>query len=49
MKAVDFSEYKINKKFYGGSEKKIGITIDGSDYMIKFQKNTVFGKMQMSI
>lgn len=44
MKAVDFSEYKINKKFYGGSEKKIGITIDGSDYMIKFQKNTVFGK-----
>jgi hypothetical protein len=42
--AIDFSEYELNGKFYGGSERKEGITIDGEDYMIKFQKQTAFGK-----
>lgn len=42
--AIDFSEYKLNGKYYGGSERKEGITIDGEDYMIKFQKQTAFGK-----
>jgi len=39
----DFSKYKVNNKFYGGSEKKIGIEIDGISYMLKFQKKTPFG------
>lgn len=44
IKAIDFSKYNVNKKFYGGSERKEGITIDGEDYMIKYQKQTAFGK-----
>ena len=42
--AIDFSEYKLNRKYYGGSERKEGISIDGEDYMIKYQKQTAFGK-----
>jgi hypothetical protein len=42
--AIDFSEYDLNGKYYGGSERKEGITIDEEDYMIKFQKQTAFGK-----
>ena len=42
--AIDFSEYKLNEKYYGGSERKEGVTIDGEDYMIKYQKHTAFGK-----
>ena len=42
--AIDFSEYNLNGKYYGGSERKEGISIDGEDYMIKFQKQTAFGK-----
>ena len=44
IKAIDFSEYELNGKYYGGSERKEGISIDGENYMIKFQKNTAFGK-----
>lgn len=39
----DFSNYKLSNKEYGGSEKKIGILIDGYEYMLKFQKKTAFG------
>jgi hypothetical protein len=42
--AKDFSEYELNGKYYGGSERKEGITIDGEDYMIKYRKQTAFGK-----
>lgn len=42
--AIDFSEYELNGKYYGCSERKEGITIDGEDYMIKYQKQTAFGK-----
>ena len=42
--AIDFSGYELNGKYYGGSERKEGITIDGEDYMIKYQKHTAFGK-----
>ena len=42
--AIDFSKYELNGMYYGGSERKEGITIDGEDYMIKFQKQTAFGK-----
>lgn len=43
MDILDFSNYPLNEKYYGGSEKKIGIKIEGVDYMIKFQKKTAFG------
>ena len=42
--AIDFSEYELNGKYYGGSERKEGITLAGEDYMIKYQKQTAFGK-----
>lgn len=42
--AIDFSEYELNGKYYGGSERKEGITIEDEDYMIKYQKQTAFGK-----
>lgn len=41
---IDFSNYELNNKYYGGSERKEGIIIDGDDYMIKYQKQTAFGK-----
>lgn len=44
MRAIDFSEYELSGKYYGGSERKLGIVIDGDDYMLKFQKQTAFGK-----
>ncbi len=44
MYAIDFSNYERNEKYYGGSERKIGIMIDNNDYMLKFQKKTAFGK-----
>ena len=44
LAAIDFSKYGTNQKYYGGSERKEGITIDGKDYMIKYQKRTAFGK-----
>lgn len=40
---VDFSNYELSDKEYGGSERKLGVIIDGFDYMLKFQKNTPFG------
>lgn len=43
MKAIDFSKYPLSNKYYGGSEKKIGIIISESEYMVKFQKKTAFG------
>lgn len=44
MIAVDLSEYELNGKYYGGSERKEGIVLDGEDYMVKYQKQTAFGK-----
>ena len=43
MKLFDFSKNRLSYKYYGGSEKKIGIYIDDDLYMIKFQKKTAFG------
>jgi hypothetical protein len=40
---MDFSVYSQNNKIYSGAERKIGITIDGEDYIIKFRKKTRFG------
>ncbi len=44
MRVIDFSNYELSGKYYGGSEKKLGIIIDNNDYMLKFQKKTAFGK-----
>lgn len=43
MQFIDFSDYVESGKYYGGSEKKTGILIGVSEYMLKFQKNTRFG------
>lgn len=40
---MDFLGYDHSNLYYGGSERKIGIIISGSEYMIKFQKATAFG------
>ena len=44
MNPIDFSKYELSGKYYGGSERKLGIIIDGNEYMLKFQKQTAFGK-----
>lgn len=41
---MDFSKFERSNTFFGGSEKKIGIIIGNDEYMLKFQKNTPFGK-----
>ena len=42
--AMDYTKYKRNNKIYSGAEKKIGITINNQDYIVKFQKTERFGK-----
>ena len=44
MQAIDFSKYELSGKYYGGSERKLGIIVDGDEYMLKFRKQTAFGK-----
>ncbi|MDO5445103.1 MAG: HipA domain-containing protein [Eubacteriales bacterium] len=41
---MDFTNYKKSSTYFGGSEKKLGLIISGNEYMIKFQKQTEFGK-----
>lgn len=40
---MDFSKYERSNRYYGGSERKLGILIGESEYMLKFQKVTAFG------
>lgn len=40
---IDFSIYCKSKTYYGGSERKFGILVNGYEYMIKFQKYNNFG------
>lgn len=40
----DFSKCKLSNINYGGSERKLGILINEEPYMLKFQKDTPFGK-----
>lgn len=42
---MDYSRFKDNGKFYSGSEKKIGITVDGKDFILKFQKESEIGPL----
>lgn len=44
MSIINFSKYPLSGKYYGGSEKKIGIVIEKEEYMVKFQKKTAFGR-----
>lgn len=41
---IDFSNYPLSNIYYGGSERKLGILINNDKYMLKFQKETPFGK-----
>ena len=43
MKLIDYTNNKLSGIAYGGSEKKVGIMIYNSPYMLKFQKKTPFG------
>lgn len=49
MEFFDFTNYKLSKKSYGGSEKKIGIVFDDTLFMLKFQKKTPFGTRNNTI
>ncbi|RQD68606.1 MAG: CtkA family protein [Tindallia sp. MSAO_Bac2] len=40
---MDYSHFNKNNKLYSGAERKIGITIDHEDFIIKFRKKTPFG------
>ncbi len=40
---MDYSDFPLNNKIYSGAERKIGITIQDEDYILKFQKKTAFG------
>lgn len=41
---IDFTKYPLSNTYYGGSEKKLGIIVNGSKYMLKFQKETPLGR-----
>ncbi len=41
---TDFSKYPKLARYYGGSERKLAISIDGYEYMLKFQKQETFSK-----
>ena len=40
---MEYNIYPKNNKLYSGAERKIGITVNGEDYIIKFRKKTRFG------
>jgi len=40
---IDFTKCKLSGRYYGGSEKKLGIIFNKEKYMLKFQKKTPFG------
>ncbi len=46
---IDFTQYKKTNKYYGGTERKIALDIDGFEYMIKFPKQTNFSLRQNHI
>ncbi len=45
---IDFSNYKKTNTYYGGTERKFGIDVDGFEYMIKFRKQTNFGTKRLN-
>lgn len=45
---IDFSKYENTNTYYGGTERKFGVNVDGFEYMIKFQKQTDFGVKRLN-
>lgn len=45
---TDYSIFQKSNTYYGGSERKLGIRIDGFEYMVKFQKQTNFGSKRFN-
>lgn len=45
---IDFSKYEKTNTYYGGTERKFGLNIDGFEYMIKFRKQTNFGTKRLN-
>lgn len=41
---MDYTPYPRNEKMYAGAERKFGITIEGVDFIVKFQTETAFDK-----
>ena len=46
---MDYSTFIKNNKYYTGSEEKFGITYDGHDYIVKFQKPSETGLLYNTI
>lgn len=46
---MDYSSCEKNNKYYAGSEEKFGITLDGLDYIVKFQKPSETGLLYNTI
>ena len=40
---MEYNVYPKNNKIYSGADRKIGITIEDEDYIIKFRRRTEFG------
>ncbi|WP_165043885.1 HipA domain-containing protein [Adlercreutzia sp. ZJ138] len=40
---MDFSSCTLSNRYYGGTERKIGVIVNDEPYMLKFQKRTAFG------
>ena len=45
---IDFSKYERTNTYYGGTERKFGVNVEGFEYMIKFQKQTNFGVKRLN-
>lgn len=43
MEPIDVSSAKVISQYYGGSERKTAVVIDGKRYIMKFQMRTEFG------
>ncbi|MFA7502402.1 MAG: HipA domain-containing protein [Anaerovoracaceae bacterium] len=40
---MEYNIYPRSNRIYSGAERKIGITIEGEDYIVKFRRKTEFG------
>lgn len=47
--AISFDRYPLSGRYYGGSEKKLGILINGEPYMLKFPKKLLIGRIYSHI
>ncbi|WP_172135108.1 HipA domain-containing protein [Adlercreutzia sp. ZJ473] len=40
---MDFTSCELSNRYYGGTERKIGVIVGDEPFMLKFQKRTAFG------